>query len=491
MSASAFGAAIAGLLATAAVLTASAARAETWVVLSGGPGRDAFEVDVDSIAPTAEGARVWVQARYVQPKTDPASSKPFQTQTQELTIDCKGRRARPGTIILRDDSGALVRSSQVPGKDGTAADWFDPPPGSTFEQVQTIACKLVAPRADPPYMADIFAGKWTRIASSADGQFVFNVGLENALKLGGDDVLFFARTDDRLGAVIDGAPVAHVVSVYLLNCASHQAALVGADTYISGKVRIDSVRRKPEDVEPRAFPPESVLGKAAPQVCAAAVPAPKDEAKGSDGGGLQPIGSGTAWVTAKGYLVTASHVVREGARFFIVRDGEPLGEAFVVADDPGSDLAILKVKLRRAGVLTALPLAEHAPALGKSVFSLGYPEPQELGQQVKMTTGVVSGVRSEDDAHLLQVSAPLQPGNSGGPIIGWDGAVVGVADKGQTRFEDAPAQNVNYAVKASYVRAMLEDLPDLGGYVYVKPATGQEALVSAARRAVFMLIVTK
>ncbi len=50
---------------------------------------------------------------------------------------------------------------------------------------------------------------------------------------------------------------------------------------------------------------------------------------------------------------------------------------------------------------------------------------------------------------------------------------------------------MNFAVKASYVRAMLEDLPDLGNYLRVKPAATHEATVTAARKAVFMLVVSQ
>jgi S1-C subfamily serine protease len=109
-----------------------------------------------------------------------------------------------------------------------------------------------------------------------------------------------------------------------------------------------------------------------------------------------------------------------------------------------------------------------------------------------MTSGEVSATTGDqDDIRLLQISVPIQPGNSGGPIIGWDGEVVGVADASIQKFDDAPSQNVNYAVKVSYVRAVLEDLPDLGGYVVVKPAASHDAMVTAARKAVFMLVVTQ
>lgn len=96
-----------------------------------------------------------------------------------------------------------------------------------------------------------------------------------------------------------------------------------------------------------------------------------------------------------------------------------------------------------------------------------------------------------DNARLLQISVPIQPGNSGGPVLGWDGAVVGIADSTLSQSDGPPLQNVNFAVKASYVRAMLEDLPDLGNYLRVRSAATHEATVTAARKAVFMLVVSQ
>ena len=170
-----------------------------------------------------------------------------------------------------------------------------------------------------------------------------------------------------------------------------------------------------------------------------------------------------------------------------------MGSARVVADDPASDVAILKLAPLHPGVLPVFELSVRAPTLGKSIFTLGYPAPDILGQQVKMTAGEISGTTGiEDNARLLQISVPIQPGNSGGPIINWDGEVVGIADASLAKIDDdAPAQNVNYAVKASYVRAMLEELPDLGGYAPIKPGANRDDLVLAARKAVFMVVVTQ
>ena len=103
-----------------------------------------------------------------------------------------------------------------------------------------------------------------------------------------------------------------------------------------------------------------------------------------------------------------------------------------------------------------------------------------------------SGIR--DDARYLQISVPVQPGNSGGPLLGFDGAAVGVvASKLPTLGgrADAPApENVNYAVKVAYLRPLLEDLPDLGDYDTLKAGATADDLIAQAQEAVFMIVVS-
>ena len=185
-----------------------------------------------------------------------------------------------------------------------------------------------------------------------------------------------------------------------------------------------------------------------------------------------------------------------GASELVVYDsnGEPVGHAEVVSEDSANDLAVLKPVDWKARRRTALPLAPHGAALGKRVFTLGYPEPDTLGQHIKMTSGEVSGTSGpHDDAHDLQISAPIQPGNSGGPVLTWDGAVVGIVDSKLNSFDgddQSKPELINYAVKAAYLRPMLEDLPDLGGYQLLAPRAGQDETVALARRSVFMVVAT-
>src|SRR3569623_988169 len=108
-----------------------------------------------------------------------------------------------------------------------------------------------------------------------------------------------------------------------------------------------------------------------------------------------------------------------------------------------------------------------------------------MAQAVKMTSGQIISISGmQDDTRMLQISVPVQGGNSGGPVLGWDGSVVGVVDSKLQKLDEAGEvvpQNVNYAAKASYLRPMLDDLPDLGDYEPVKAGASQEQTVAAVR----------
>ena len=470
-------------VAATAIGMAGAALAEAWVPAARSASGDLFEIDVGSASRSGQVAQSWVRRVLAHPERDAASHKPYLTELDQRFDDCQNRRFRVAQATLRDDKGRVVSTGPV------AMAWQDVAPESVAEGVWRVACRIGEPPPEKPLLDNISEGRWVRTGLSADKAYYISILLDRLVKLDADHVLAFNRSDFVGYSVIHGYPIKYMVQALVLDCRQTKMALFATDTYMAADQRAESARAPANSLTFDAIPPGSLMASQVKEVCTSATPLPEDEQAAAKPG---QVFTGTAWGVSKGYLVTASHVVKDGARIAVYSDGQPVGSARVVADDPASDVALLKLTPLHPASLAVLPLAGHAADLGKSIFTLGYPEPDILGQQVKMTAGEVSGTRGVgDDVHLLQMSVPIQPGNSGGPVIGWDGAVIGVADASINRFADAPSQNVNYAVKASYVRAMLEDLPDLGNYVLVRPAPTHEAMVTAARKAVFMLVVTQ
>jgi hypothetical protein len=146
----------------------------------------------------------------------------------------------------------------------------------------------------------------------------------------------------------------------------------------------------------------------------------------TDGGGW---GAGFVWKTPR-QIVTAMHVVAHARSFDIVFGDGSKGRAHIVAGDTASDVAILELD-GDAPALAPLELGDPASLpLGAPVIAIGHPlasdtsDSRETGLRAWTITRGILGGRND---HQIQVDAPLNPGNSGGPILDCSGRVLGVA----------------------------------------------------------------
>lgn len=163
-----------------------------------------------------------------------------------------------------------------------------------------------------------------------------------------------------------------------------------------------------------------------------------------------PRWSGSGFAVARNIIVTNHHVVRGCGRVQVVQ-GDANYEARVLASDRASDLAALEVA---EGGLLPLSLADGPRELGESVTVLGYPLANVLGAELRVATGIVSGLSGvAGDRRMLQISAPVQPGNSGGPVLDERGQVAAVV---VTRMDlRMNTENVSFAVRAPVLRDFL------------------------------------
>jgi S1-C subfamily serine protease len=96
---------------------------------------------------------------------------------------------------------------------------------------------------------------------------------------------------------------------------------------------------------------------------------------------------------------------------------------------------------------------------GSEVFALGYPMADVMGSEVKFTDGKISSKSGiQGDTRVYQISVPIQPGNSGGPLFDMEGNIVGITSSGLNR-DYFKSENVNYAIKASYLKTLMESCP--------------------------------
>jgi S1-C subfamily serine protease len=179
------------------------------------------------------------------------------------------------------------------------------------------------------------------------------------------------------------------------------------------------------------------------------------------------IYSGTGFLfSAKDYVITNWHVVR-GTNNIKVKflNGEKI-EAEVALKDPQNDIAFLKLARQPQLPPSNLKIGDSSNMkMGDKVFTIGYPAHFLMGDNPKYTEGVVNATSGlQDDPTVFQVSVEIQPGNSGGPLFNSSGEVVGITtstldpEDALEAFGTLP-QNVNYAVKSSYISALLPMLP--------------------------------
>ena len=172
------------------------------------------------------------------------------------------------------------------------------------------------------------------------------------------------------------------------------------------------------------------------------------------GAAMKPMGHGTGFfVSPDGLLITNYHVI-DGANYATVEraDGVVLRVEGIVAMDEASDLVL--VKATPAGdVLPTLPLGPDTPPhVGTKVYAIGHPH----GLKNVLSEGLVSSLGDPARGHdFIQTTAAISPGSSGGPLMTADGVVVGV-----TTATVRDAQNLNFAMPASRVRALLEQPRD-------------------------------
>lgn len=163
------------------------------------------------------------------------------------------------------------------------------------------------------------------------------------------------------------------------------------------------------------------------------------------------------FVSNVGHILTNDHVVKD-CKTLTSRDGKPLQ---LVGRDTRNDLALLKAEAVPPTV--AVFRSGPPPKIGDSVIVFGFPLPEMLSSGGNVTTGVLSATSGlRDDLRFVQISAPVQPGNSGGPLLDSSGHIIGVVVAKLNALKvvritgDVP-QNVNFAVHWTAVRAFLDE----------------------------------
>ena len=166
----------------------------------------------------------------------------------------------------------------------------------------------------------------------------------------------------------------------------------------------------------------------------------------------EPLGTGSGFVvSADGYLLTCFHVVK-GATKVQVHLGDNVYNATVLGTDEKYDMALLQIPAKG---LASLPLANsNAVDVGEEARAFGFPLADMLGADIKVTKGTISGISTRETQRVFQIDAPVNPGNSGGPLINMAGEVIGVVN---AKLAAAVLDNIGFAVPINYAKSLLRD----------------------------------
>ena len=174
------------------------------------------------------------------------------------------------------------------------------------------------------------------------------------------------------------------------------------------------------------------------------------------------IASGTGFfIDPRGYIVTNHHVIEDasGIDVFVTKSGKTSTyKAKSVVVDKSNDLAIIKITDNTFAKLAPVPytIGSGTKDVGTSVFAMGYPQLSYLGEEIKVTDGIISSKTGyQGDITTYQISAPIQPGNSGGPLFDKNGLLVGITNAGVSELD-----NVGYAIKVSYMNNLIDASPE-------------------------------
>lgn len=194
---------------------------------------------------------------------------------------------------------------------------------------------------------------------------------------------------------------------------------------------------------------------------------PKGQAQGQGQGQAQGQdkqkkegGVGTGFfVNAQGYLVTNFHVIKGFKKLTCQYQNTTYPAKFIKAD-PMNDLALLKIEVAPKAFLSFR--GGKSVRVGEEVVAVGFPHYGMYSTHPSITSGnVTSPVGMGDDSSRLQMTTPVQPGNSGGPLLDLSGHVVGVVVEKLNALAVAKVtgdipQNINFAIRIPVVKSFLE-----------------------------------
>lgn len=162
----------------------------------------------------------------------------------------------------------------------------------------------------------------------------------------------------------------------------------------------------------------------------------------------KPLSQGSGFfISTDGAVITNKHVM-EGYKSATIKtyNGQIFDVTKIIKEDP-DNADIIEIGTSAPNDLSReLLLSSSLPELGESIVVIGSP----LGLEQTVSDGIVSGLRIYEGVPIIQMTAPISPGSSGGPVFNMRGTLIGIAT-----FQSTEGQNLNFAISSRYMTKFL------------------------------------
>lgn len=312
------------------------------------------------------------------------------------------------------------------------------------------------------------AANWVEVQKTSRATYSVDessIAREGSVSAGWVQIAYSALQIDGPG----GIAYRLTVNYWKADCSGRRIAIVEASYRNAAGVEITT--EKASTPEWNRAQPDTVVSAILDRLCEAPI-ASNNKKEG-------PRSTGTGFlVDANGKVLTNSHVVEGCVEVGLTTPDGQMDSGSVIARDSRNDLALIASSLR------GLPFASFRRAplrAGEQIIALGYPLHGLLASDINVSAGIVSAMAGlRNDTSKVQISAPVQPGNSGGPVLDLGGQVIGVVVSKLDALNvalsvgDIP-QNVNFAINGQLAQLFLRSHG-----VVVKDAPSQKRSLTPA-----------
>ena len=481
-------------------LMSSIAAASEWFLVGSSNDAEVYFVDVSTIKPMKNGITSgWIRVDLLKPKWQGLFKENAKRYMDNIVFDCNNEKFATTDRVIYGGSGKNLDSQHW------QASFISPAPGSMAVNIAKFTCGKAASLVKGESISGIAEsslGQTSWKSINQDDISTTFLGLTNYEWVSEKEVpegmvYFLARSDYKQPRAIGNDFYQMYIVQWAAMCTT-QNMFITQDIYYAANGQV--VARGEYDLKNEKVMKASpdTIGMSFLNIACSEFKRPINETKKvinpqNPATKAPTYFSGTAWQVSNNQLVTAYHVVNGAKSMFISLANGETKAAKVIASDPSNDLAVIQI-IDGTLVTKPLQLANKPSLLGTKIAVIGYPLPDILGTKVQATSGEISKLAGiQDDLRFYQISAAVQQGNSGGPLLNQQGEVIGVVSSKLNAINilkehgDLP-QNVNFAVKYPYISAML-DAANVLPTKSQKKTNKIEDAITQAKESVYLLIV--